>query len=101
MNRFSQGCLAAIVLLLLYIAAQRSFLPQPVHAATPHQFKYQVWTYDADPVAYAELKVIKQPGIDFIQKILNDQMAEGWELVSAVPVTRQVGLTQILLVFRK
>jgi hypothetical protein len=77
MNRFSNTCLALIVLLLVVIAIGPILAPQPIHAA---QHKY---------VAVSAAN----KGQSEIQLTLDKYSADGWEFVAAIS---QDGMTPTL-----
>jgi hypothetical protein len=78
MNRFSKACLLVITLSLSVIALRPIVIPQPALAASPH-YQYVVVIVSAFEM----------------QKELDKQASEGWELVSPLYTDR------LYLIFRK
>ena len=81
MNRFTEACLLAIVLLLAIIAVCPIASPQPAIGAT--HYKYLVAYPASNP-----------PGPGDLQAELDKRAAEGWDL--AAPVNTANGLFLIL-----
>ena len=81
MNRFTEACLLAIVLMLAIIAVRPIASPQPAIAAT--HYKYLVAYPNTNPAG---------PGD--VQAELDKRAAEGWDLVA--PVATANGLFLIL-----
>jgi hypothetical protein len=103
MNRFSQTCLVAIVVLLLAIATQRAFFAQSVRDAGPHQFNYRIVVCDLEQAArpYLADHPVSDSAMDVFKKVLNGDGANGWEVVSMTPVNKAGTTTQIVFVLRK
>ena len=79
MDRFSKLCLGLIVLLLTVIALPHAFSPQPVHAA---QSQYATNVYQDFGIT------INDQDQTNLKSFLNGRAADGWRLVSVVPITR-------------
>jgi hypothetical protein len=79
MDRFSKCCLGLIVLLLTVIALTHALSPQPVHAA---QTEYSTDVYENFGLS------INDYSQKTLKTYLNGKAADGWRLVSVVPMTR-------------
>jgi len=97
MDRFTKTCLGLIILLLGLIALRPAFDPAPVRAA---QHQYEVVRFQDFGVPI--------PTNAGINNTLRSEAANGWELVSVVPIAGEPepgamgGHTmQLLLVFQR